>query len=117
MNFGKNPRVLISSFTVEINLKITDFRTHLFKGEDLKEKDIERAIQLCLTFFESDSFDSRLFQYENDLPGVLTNRALFGRGNRWYLLVKYQPLKKFAAYLKYSETYRDDVDVIGTGAD
>jgi len=74
-------------------------------------------IQARLTFFESDSFDSRLFQYENDLPGVLTNRALFGRGNRWYILVKYQPLKKFAAYFKYSETYRDDVDVIGTGAD
>ncbi len=70
-----------------------------------------------LTFFESDSFDSRLFQYENDLPGVLTNRALFGRGNRWYFLAKYQPAKKFAAYLKYSETYRDDVDVIGTGSD
>ncbi|MCH6559801.1 helix-hairpin-helix domain-containing protein [candidate division KSB1 bacterium] len=74
-------------------------------------------IQARLTFFESDSFDSRLFQYENDLPGVLTNRALFGRGNRWYILVKYQPLKKFAAYFKYSETYRDDVDVIGSGAD
>ncbi len=73
--------------------------------------------QARLTFFESDSFDSRLFQYENDLPGVLTNRALFGRGNRWYLLAKYQPLKKLAAYLKYSETYRDDVDIIGSGAD
>ena len=23
----------------------------------------------------------------------------------------------FAAYLKYAETYRDDVDVIGSGAD
>ena len=49
--------------------------------------------------------------------GVLTNRALFGRGNQWYLLAKYQPMKKLAAYLKYSETYRDDVDVIGSGAD
>ena len=32
-------------------------------------------------------------------------------------LVKYQPMKKLAAHLKYSETYRDDVDVIGSGAD
>lgn len=86
--------------------------------QDVRLKPTEKfQIQARLTFFESDSFDSRLFQYENDLPGVLTNRALFGRGNRWYLLVKYQPLKKFAAYFKYSETYRDDVDVIGTGAD
>lgn len=74
-------------------------------------------IQTRLTFFESDSFDSRLFQFENDLPGMLTNRALFGRGNRWYLLAKYKLGKKIAAYLKYSETYRDDVDVIGSGSD
>jgi len=86
--------------------------------QDIRLRPNEKfQIQARLTFFESDTFDSRLFQFENDLPGVLTNRALFGRGNRWYLLTKYQPVKKFAAYLKYSETYRDDVDVIGTGAD
>lgn len=86
--------------------------------QDIRFSSSEKfQIQARLTFFESDSFDSRLFQYENDLPGVLTNRALFGRGNRWYFLVKYHPIKQFAAYLKYSETYRDDVDVIGSGPD
>lgn len=70
-----------------------------------------------LTFFDTESFNSSIFQYENDLPGVVTNRALFGRGNRWYLLIKYKPLKRFEVSLKYSETYRDDVSVIGTGPD
>lgn len=70
-----------------------------------------------LAFFETDSFFSRVFQYEYDLPGVLTNRALFGRGSRWYFLLKYQPLPHTFFYAKYSETYRDDTDVIGTGAE
>ncbi len=48
---------------------------------------------------------------------MVTNRALFGRGNRWYFLAKYQPIKNLAVFVKYSETYRDDVDVIGTGGD
>ncbi|MFQ5824054.1 MAG: ComEA family DNA-binding protein [bacterium] len=70
-----------------------------------------------LTYFDTDSFNSRIFQYENDLTGLVTNRALFGRGNRWYFLIKYKPLKNWQISLKYSETYRDDVSVIGTGPD
>ena len=69
-----------------------------------------------LTIFDTDSFDSRVFQYENDMPGVVTNRALFGRGNRWYFLIRYKPTRQLSVYLKYSETFRDDVDVTGTGA-
>lgn len=74
-------------------------------------------IEARLTLFDTDSFESRVFQYENDLPGVLTNRALFGRGTRRYLIVKYLPLKQIQIHVKYSETYRDDANVIGTGPD
>ena len=70
-----------------------------------------------MTFFDTDSFDSRVFQYEHDLPGVVTNRALFGRGNRWYAVVRYTPSRLLALSTKYSETLRDDVDVIGSGPD
>lgn len=69
-----------------------------------------------LTFFDTDSFDSAVFQYENDLPGLVTNRGLFGEGTRWYVLVNYHfRFMNFAA--KYSETFRDDTERIGSGAD
>jgi hypothetical protein len=80
---------------------------------------LNQRVQLSarLTFFDTDSFDSRVFQYENDLPGLATNRALFGEGSRWYILVKYQPHRFIELSAKYSETFRDDVEVIGSGAD
>jgi len=68
-----------------------------------------------LTFFDTDSFESRVYQFENDLPGSMTNRALFGRGDHWYLLVRYKPLKFWELSLKYSSTYYEGVDSIGTG--
>ncbi|NIR48361.1 hypothetical protein GWO43_07825 [candidate division KSB1 bacterium] len=68
-----------------------------------------------ITFFDTDSFGSSIFQYEHDLPGMVTNRAMFGRGNRWYVLLKYEPFTVTEFSLKYSETFRDDVEVIGTG--
>jgi hypothetical protein len=74
-------------------------------------------VQGRLTFFETESFNSGIFQYENDLPGVATNRALFGRGSRWYLLIRYAPNRSVLLSAKYSETFRDDVEIIGTGPD
>ncbi len=70
-----------------------------------------------LSFFGTDSFDSRVFQYENDLPGVLTNRALFGQGTSWYFLLKYQLTHQINLQCKFSELYREDVGQLGTGAD
>ena len=68
-------------------------------------------------FFDTDSFDSRVYEFENDVRGVFANPALFGRGMRWYALVRL----KIAAFLgvsaKYAETYRDDVKTMGSGAD
>jgi hypothetical protein len=74
-------------------------------------------INARLLFFHTDSFDSRIFEFENDLPGVITNRALWGRGRRWYFLFKYHPIRISEIALKYSETYRDDVNSIGSGPD
>ncbi|MFQ5641691.1 MAG: hypothetical protein ACE5IR_27260, partial [bacterium] len=70
-----------------------------------------------MTFFDTESFDARIFQYENDLPGVITNRGLFGKGSRWFILVKIKPFKYTEMNVKYSETYRDDVETIGSGPD
>lgn len=70
-----------------------------------------------LTFFHSDSFDSRIYAYEPDVPGVVANRALFGRGIRWYILLKLQLFRGGTFSLKYSELFRDDVDELGSGPD
>ncbi len=62
-----------------------------------------------LSFFETDSYDAAIFQYEHDLPGMVTNQALLGRGNRWYLMVKYKPVKFLQLSVKYSETFHNDL--------
>jgi hypothetical protein len=66
-------------------------------------------------FFKTDSFNSAIYEYENNLTGVLTNIPLFGEGIRWYLLVRYKPFKFVALSLKYSETYKPRDESIGSG--
>jgi hypothetical protein len=68
-----------------------------------------------IIFFRTDSFNSAIYEYENDLTGVLTNLALFGEGIRWYLILRYRPLYFLTVSAKYSETYKPKEESISSG--
>ncbi|MBI4546564.1 MAG: hypothetical protein HY707_01185 [Ignavibacteriae bacterium] len=70
-----------------------------------------------VAFFETDSYDARMYEYENDLRGVLSLPALYGRGVRWYLLIRFKLADKIELSAKYSDLLRDDVKRIGSGLD
>ena len=68
-----------------------------------------------IVFFETSSYNSAVFEYENDLAGTLLNTALFGEGIRWYLLIKFHPYKIVAITCKYSETFKPKEKSLGSG--
>ena len=68
-----------------------------------------------IIFFQTDSFNSAIYEYENNLTGVLINIPLFYQGIRWYTMVRYRPLKFFTLSFKYSETYKPAEKTIGSG--
>jgi hypothetical protein len=67
--------------------------------------------------FETDSYDSRVYAFENDLSGVLSIKPLYGRGTKCYLLFQYRLLKKLTLHAKWSIIYHDYVDSWGSGND
>ncbi len=75
------------------------------------------VIDTRFIFFDTDDYDSRIYEFENDIQGVMSNVALYGKGSRWYLLVKYKPFPFAAISMKYAETYFDGVKSIGSGND
>jgi hypothetical protein len=68
-----------------------------------------------IIFFQTDSFNSAIYEYENDLLGVMPNLAMYGKGVRWYLIVKYKPLQFLTLSTKYSETYKPDETSLSSG--
>ena len=62
-----------------------------------------------LSFFDTDSYESRMYQFENDLPFVLTNYMLYGKGHRWYVCIKYEPFKNIYISAKFSSTNYQEV--------
>lgn len=69
------------------------------------------------TFFNTQSFDARLYQFEQSVPGVLANKLLFGRGVRWYVFTKLRLSKNFIFSAKYASTRYEDRQTIGSGLD
>ena len=68
-----------------------------------------------IIIFDTDSFNSAIYEYENDLNGILSSTALFGIGIRWYLIFKYKLLNMITISAKYSETYKPGEKYLGTG--
>ncbi len=68
-----------------------------------------------IIFFETDSYNSRLYEFENDLRGMMTNSPLFGEGIRWYFMANLKLLETFTLSLKYSETYKPLEKMLSSG--
>lgn len=71
--------------------------------------------EVRLIVFHTPSYDSRVYEYENDLRGVFSNTALYGKGWRWYMLLRWKPSSSISLSAKYAETRKDGVTTIGSG--
>lgn len=68
-----------------------------------------------IIFFKTDSFNSAVYEYENDLTGIFSGFALFGEGLRWYCSLGYKVTDYFNISFKYAETYKPLEKSLGTG--
>lgn len=66
-------------------------------------------------FFSTDSYNSRIYQFENDVIGVMSNPALYGEGSRWYLMARYSTKFGLNISLKYSELYKPNERTLSSG--
>jgi len=84
--------------------------------QDVKYKP-EQNISLYgrIIFFKSDSFNSAIYEFENDLPGIMSNLAMYGEGFRWYLLMKIKLLNALNLSFKYSETTKPKEKSLSSG--
>jgi hypothetical protein len=73
------------------------------------------TIEGRLVFFETDSYDTGIYEFENDVPGAFSVPVLYGAGRRWYLLAEYRPMSRLTFSLKFSETQKDGVNTLGSG--
>lgn len=75
------------------------------------------SLDMRYIVFDTDDYDSRIYEFENDIKGVMSNVALYGKGRRLYAVVKYKPFPFTEISAKYAETFTDGVKSTGSGND
>ncbi len=68
-------------------------------------------------FFDTDSYDSRLYAFESNALYVFSVPAYFYKGTRAYLLVRYSFLRKFDLWARYAVNLYTNQDALGSGAE
>jgi len=68
-----------------------------------------------LTVFDTESFATRVYQFENDLLYVFGSQVLFDQGQRMYLLMNYEPFSFLELWAKFGITKYEDKQIIGSG--
>lgn len=84
--------------------------------QDLRWQPAQKLrINSRISYFDTSGYEARVYQFENDMLYLMTNKALFGQGRRWYLLIKYTPSDFMDFWLKYAFTKHEHTDATGSG--
>lgn len=85
--------------------------------QDIKFKPLFSKLSFSLryTYFNTESYESRIYAYESDVLYGYSIPAYYGKGKKIYLLLKYNIIKNTDLWIKLSETTYNDRDVIKTG--
>ena len=82
-----------------------------------KPKSLPIDLTLRYTLFDTDSYDSRLYTFENNVLNISSIPALFNQGSRGYVLVRWTFLKNFDVWLRYGVSIYAHKNSIGAGSE
>ncbi|MEX0845243.1 MAG: helix-hairpin-helix domain-containing protein [Balneolaceae bacterium] len=68
-----------------------------------------------VTLFDTDSFTTRVYQFESDLLYVMSNTVLYDRGQRAYVALKYDATDFLDIWFKYGITVFEDTHTLSSG--
>jgi hypothetical protein len=85
--------------------------------QDVVHRPVRSPLELTLRFalFESGSYDARIYAYENDLIGLFTIPAYYGRGIRWYGMARLTPLRRVDVWVRYGAWIYRDRSTVSSG--
>lgn len=72
------------------------------------------SLYLRIAYFDTDSYDERLYAYENDVYYAFTVGSYYYQGMRAYLMLRYK-IQNFSIWLRVSRTHYLDRETISSG--
>jgi hypothetical protein len=111
-----------SQISLRSRVEFSFYQNHEFnKGfviyQDIvyKPEIIPLKFQFRLAFFDTDNYDTRIYAYESDVLYAFSIIPYYGQGLRYYFNISYDINRYISIWLRFSQTYYTDRDVISSG--
>ena len=98
-------------------LKNTETGYIIYQGFQLNPQQKYWTLNFRYALFDTDSYDTRLYTYENDVPFSFSIPSFSGKGSRFYALLNTKLNKNLSLILRYARTWYSDRNVISSGPD
>lgn len=87
--------------------------------QDLQYRPMGKAWSVAFRFavFNTESYDSRVYAYEQDLPGSYSIPALYYEGTRYYVMTRYRIRRGMNIWLRFGRSIYPERSSIGTSSE
>lgn len=114
-SFALRTRVEMSYFNNGFEPKTKGFLAYQDISWTARNKDWSLSGRFGL--FQTDTYDNRIYAYENDVLYSFSVPAYYGKGMRYYFMVKYRATRWMDIWLRFGQFYYPDQTVISSGLD
>jgi hypothetical protein len=89
----------------------------IYQGFQIKPVKNDFSLSFRYSLFDTDSYDTRLYTFEQDVPYSFSVPAFSGKGSRFYMMLNTSLTKNISLILRFSQTWYSDRNVISSGPD
>ncbi len=89
----------------------------IYQGFQVKPLEKNWTLNFRYLLFDTDSYDTRLYAYENDVPYSFSVPAFSGKGSRFYIMLNTNLYKDLSLILRFARTWYSDRNIISSGPD
>ncbi|HNW89087.1 MAG TPA: helix-hairpin-helix domain-containing protein [Bacteroidales bacterium] len=113
-----------SSFTFSNRVEVSRYKNNTTEPEygyllyqDIRYKSITFPLAASFRFalFDTKSYDSRMYTYENDVLYAYSIPMFYDKGIRYYVMLKYKISRNIDIWLRFAQTFYNSRSVISSG--
>ncbi len=113
------------TFTLRTRVEFTNYQKEatnengfmMFQDVQYHPMGSKLSFNMRYAIFDTDSYDSRLYAYENDVLYGYSIPPYYYKGTRVYFNIRYKIMKGWDCWLRYAATFYSNKNVIGSGLD
>lgn len=87
----------------------------IYQDVQLSSEKYPVTLTLRYALFETDSYNTRIYAYESEVPFAYSIPAYYYKGSRTYIMLRYRITKKIDLWLRYAQTFYDNQQKISAG--